>query len=251
MIDWAVRDLAETLRIPREKVRVVSPFIGGGFGAKLWIRGRCACWPRSARARRGRPVKVALRAAADAQQHHAPPGDHPAHPPRRHAATARSPRSRMRAGRQPARRQAGDRASARRACSMPAPNRMTAHASGGARPARGQRHARAGRGAGDDGARDRHGRDGREARPRSGRVPHPQRHAGRSREARPAILAAPAGPSACAPAPRGSAGASAIRDPAQTRDGRWLVGMGVAAAFRNNLLDEVGRARAPRRPRHR
>ena len=39
--------------------------------------------------------------------------------------------------------------------------------------------------------------------------------------------------------------------PGQARDGRWLVGMGVAAAFRNNLRHEVGGARAARRPRHR
>src|SRR5437764_57032 len=38
MIAWAVRDLAETLLIPPEKIRVVSPFVGGGFGANLWIR---------------------------------------------------------------------------------------------------------------------------------------------------------------------------------------------------------------------
>ena len=30
------------------------------------------------------------------------------------------------------------------------------------------------------------------------------------------------------------------RSPGRVRDGRWLVGMGVAAAFRNNLRDEVG-----------
>ncbi len=40
-------------------------------------------------------------------------------------------------------------------------------AAGRARPARRQRDARAGRGARHDGARDRHGRDGREARARS------------------------------------------------------------------------------------
>ena len=45
---------------------------------------------------------------------------------------------------------------------------------------------------------------------------------------------------ACEPARTVSAGASAIREPGKTRDGRWLVGMGVAAAFRNNLLDEIG-----------
>jgi xanthine dehydrogenase YagR molybdenum-binding subunit len=38
MIAWAVRDLSETLLIPKEKIHVLSPFIGGGFGAKLWIR---------------------------------------------------------------------------------------------------------------------------------------------------------------------------------------------------------------------
>ena len=62
-----------------------------------------------------------------------------------------------------------------------------------------------------------------------------------------AVLAAPARASACARAPSASAGAGATPRPAQVRDGRWLVGMGVAAAFRNNLVDEVGRARAARR----
>ena len=59
MIAWAVRDLAETLLIPREKIRVVSPFIGGGFGAKLWIRSDAVLAALGARAA-GRPVKVAL-----------------------------------------------------------------------------------------------------------------------------------------------------------------------------------------------
>ena len=57
--------------------------------------------------------------------------------------------------------------------------------------------------------------------------------------------------SACASAPSASAGASATRSPGQVRDGRWLVGMGVAAAFRNNLLTKSARARPARRPRHR
>ena len=34
--------------------------------------------------------------------------------------------------------------------------------------------------------------------------------------------------------------------PGKLRDGRWLVGMGVAAAFRNNPRDEVGGARPAR-----
>ena len=38
-------------------------------------------------------------------------------------------------------------------------------------------------------------------------------------------------------------------EPGQVREGRWLVGMGVAAAFRDNLLIEVRGARAARQPR--
>ena len=59
MIAWAVRDLSETLLIPPEKIRVVSPFIGGGFGAKLWVRSDAVLAALGARAAR-RPVKVML-----------------------------------------------------------------------------------------------------------------------------------------------------------------------------------------------
>jgi xanthine dehydrogenase YagR molybdenum-binding subunit len=38
MIDWAVRDMASTLGIPKANVRVISPYIGGGFGGKLFLR---------------------------------------------------------------------------------------------------------------------------------------------------------------------------------------------------------------------
>jgi xanthine dehydrogenase YagR molybdenum-binding subunit len=59
MIAWAVRDLGETLLLPREKIRVISPFSGGGFGAKLRIRSDALMAALGARAA-GRPVKVAL-----------------------------------------------------------------------------------------------------------------------------------------------------------------------------------------------
>lgn len=59
MIDWARTDLATTLGIPRENVRVVSPFIGGGFGGKLFLRADVLLAAIGARAVR-RPVKVAL-----------------------------------------------------------------------------------------------------------------------------------------------------------------------------------------------
>ena len=59
MIAWAVKDLAETLAMPKENVRVVSTYVGGGFGAKLWIRSDAVMAALAARAA-GRPVKVAL-----------------------------------------------------------------------------------------------------------------------------------------------------------------------------------------------
>lgn len=59
MVAWAVRDTAATLGIPRENVRIVSPFIGGGFGSKLWIRADALLAALGAR-KVGRAVKVAL-----------------------------------------------------------------------------------------------------------------------------------------------------------------------------------------------
>jgi xanthine dehydrogenase YagR molybdenum-binding subunit len=59
MIDWGATDLAETLGIPRDKVRLMSPFIGGGFGGKLFLRSDALLAALGARAA-GRPVRVAL-----------------------------------------------------------------------------------------------------------------------------------------------------------------------------------------------
>src|SRR5206468_7652103 len=38
MIAWNTADIAKTLGIPKEKVRLISPFIGGGFSGKLFPR---------------------------------------------------------------------------------------------------------------------------------------------------------------------------------------------------------------------
>ncbi len=63
MIDWSVGDMAKTLGIPKENVRLISPYIGGGFGGKLFVRADALLAALGARAA-GRPVKVALHAAA-------------------------------------------------------------------------------------------------------------------------------------------------------------------------------------------
>ena len=59
MIDWARRDVGETLLMAKDDIRVVSPYVGGGFGAKLWVRSDAILAALAARAA-GRPVKVAL-----------------------------------------------------------------------------------------------------------------------------------------------------------------------------------------------
>lgn len=62
MIAWAVGDMAKTLGIPKEKIHIMSPYIGGGFGAKLFLRSDALMAALAARAAR-RPVKVALQRA--------------------------------------------------------------------------------------------------------------------------------------------------------------------------------------------
>ena len=59
MIDWGRTDLAKTLGVPKDNVRLISPFIGGGFGGKLFIRADVLLAALGARAA-GRPVKVTL-----------------------------------------------------------------------------------------------------------------------------------------------------------------------------------------------
>lgn len=59
MIDWGRGDVALTLGIPKENVRLISPYIGGGFGGKLFVRADALLAALGARAAK-RPVAVAL-----------------------------------------------------------------------------------------------------------------------------------------------------------------------------------------------
>lgn len=59
MIAWGRSDVARTLGIPKENVRLMSPYIGGGFGGKLFVRADALLAALAAR-EAGRPVKVAL-----------------------------------------------------------------------------------------------------------------------------------------------------------------------------------------------
>ncbi|MBP0495243.1 aldehyde oxidoreductase molybdenum-binding subunit PaoC [Roseomonas indoligenes] len=59
MIAWGKRDLAKTLGLKPENVRIDSPFVGGGFGGKLFLRADAVLAALGAKAA-GRPVKLAL-----------------------------------------------------------------------------------------------------------------------------------------------------------------------------------------------
>jgi xanthine dehydrogenase YagR molybdenum-binding subunit len=59
MINWAMRDLPKALSLDAEKLRVHSAYVGGGFGGKLLIRADVVTAALAAKAV-GRPVKVAL-----------------------------------------------------------------------------------------------------------------------------------------------------------------------------------------------
>lgn len=59
MIAWAKRDISKALGVKPENVRVDSPYIGGGFGGKLFVRADMVLAALGARAAK-RPVKVVL-----------------------------------------------------------------------------------------------------------------------------------------------------------------------------------------------
>src|SRR5690606_15017526 len=58
MPDSAQTAVAATFELPREKVRIVTPFVGGGFGAKVPVHIQATLAALGAKAV-GRPVKVA------------------------------------------------------------------------------------------------------------------------------------------------------------------------------------------------
>ncbi|RKF22588.1 xanthine dehydrogenase family protein molybdopterin-binding subunit [Altericroceibacterium spongiae] len=57
MIAWSKAALAKSLQMPAENIRLDSPFLGGGFGAKLFVRADAIVAALAAK-KVGRPVKV-------------------------------------------------------------------------------------------------------------------------------------------------------------------------------------------------
>ncbi|MCH4811990.1 aldehyde oxidoreductase molybdenum-binding subunit PaoC [Vreelandella neptunia] len=59
MIEWTRQALATTFDIDADRIRLESPYVGGGFGGKLWLRADAVLAALGSR-ETGRPVKVAL-----------------------------------------------------------------------------------------------------------------------------------------------------------------------------------------------
>src|SRR5271165_738174 len=59
MLNQGQQAIATTLKIPVENVRLISPFIGGGFGGKLWVNADAILAAIAARQLK-RPVKIGL-----------------------------------------------------------------------------------------------------------------------------------------------------------------------------------------------
>jgi xanthine dehydrogenase YagR molybdenum-binding subunit len=59
MLNQGQQAVATTLKIPVENVQLISPFIGGGFGGKLWVNADAILAAIAARQLK-RPVKIAL-----------------------------------------------------------------------------------------------------------------------------------------------------------------------------------------------
>jgi xanthine dehydrogenase YagR molybdenum-binding subunit len=59
MLNQGQQVIATTLQIPVENIRLISPFIGGGFGGKLWVNADAILAAIAARQLK-RPVKIAL-----------------------------------------------------------------------------------------------------------------------------------------------------------------------------------------------
>ena len=62
IVSWGMRDVAKTLGIPKEHIRIVAPYVGGGFGGKGSILSDAVLAAVAAK-QVGRPVKVTLQRA--------------------------------------------------------------------------------------------------------------------------------------------------------------------------------------------
>ena len=232
--------LARTLNIPKENVRIITRYVGGGFGSKLPYYVDATLAAIGARMLR-RPVKVAM-----------------TRPQLFHITTHRTAseqRVRLGADRDGRLTAYGQDALVqcarfdtftepvcwRHACSMPRPTGLPAIAVAKLDLPRSDSMRAPGDAIGLLALECAMDELAETPRARSGRAAPAQRHADRS-GAQPALLLAPSRRMLCAKARPASAGTSASPSRRACRDGRWLVGLGVASAIRGDLLQQRDRA---------
>lgn len=238
MIAWGVKEVAKTLGIPAANVRLVSPYIGGGFGSKLFLRADALLAALGAK-QVGRPVKVAI------ARHQIP--NNTTHRP------ATIQRIRIGADRNGVIDAIGhevwsgdlpgggpETAAQQTRLLYRGPNRMTAHRlvtldlpEGNAMRAPGEAVGLLALEVAMDELAEACNVDPVELRIRNDVRYDPEAGPQRPFSSRKLVECLRAGADRFGWARRNP-------KPGQVRDGRWLVGMGVAAAFRNNLVQKSG-----------
>ena len=191
MVRFAQNSLAETLMMPAKSVRLLTRYIGGGFGGKGSFYEDLVLASLASRELK-QPVKIAF---SRQQMMHGT-----VHRPAtvQHVRLGATPDGKLTAmsimtvTHCDSRGNFTEHASNFARSLYAAPNRLTGPPPGADGPAGGQRHARAGRGLGHAGPRSRHGRTGRKARHGPDGAADPQRAGNRSGN-RQAVLDPPAG----------------------------------------------------------
>ncbi len=238
MIAWGVGEVAKTLGIPKENVRLVSPYIGGGFGSKLFLRADAVMAALGAK-QVGRPVKVAL------ARHQIPNNTthRPATIQRIRFGTSKDGvidaiAHEVWSGDQPG---GGPETAAQQTRLLyGGANRMTAHRlvtlnlpEGNAMRAPGEAVGLLALEVAMDELAEAVGVDPVELRIRNDVQYDPEAGPQRPFSSRKLVECLRTGADRFGWNKRNP-------KPGQVRDGRWLVGMGVAAAFRNNLVEKSG-----------
>jgi len=233
MIAWGREDLAKTLGIAKEKVRLISPFIGGGFGGKLFLRAEALLAALGAR-EAGRPVKVTLQRPLIFNN-----TTHRAATIQRIRIGAGSDGKIMAIGHESWSGNLKDgnpeTAVAQTRLLYAGPNRMTAMRlaqldlpEGNAMRAPGEAPGMMALEIAMDEMAERLGLDPLEFRKRNDTLVDPE-HPKRPYSQRQLVECMRIGAERFGWDKR-------VAEPGKVRDGRWLVGLGAAAAFRNNLL---------------
>lgn len=233
MPNWAQKGLAQILLVKPDQVRVVSAYVGGGFGSKLFLYGDAICAAMAAKML-GRPVKVALtRPQIFNHTSHRPATIQRLRIGARRDGTITAIGHECWSGNQAGK--TGENAAMQTRLLYGGANRMTAHRFatldlpvGNAMRAPGEAAGLLALECAMDELAEKCGVDPVELRIRNDVQHDPEKGPGRPFSSRKLVECLRIGAERFGWARRNAR-------PGQVRDGRWLVGMGVAGAIRDNV----------------